>query len=232
MPTPSADERQIAASVPMNRLLESLGFVVNERTKRSPCLLHSGSNPTAFSWTESGLFRCHSCGRGGDRIALVREVKQCSFREAVAYLAALAGVEYRSDGLSRAEVEEAQRKRQSLRNDAETLLSVEHLTWRKAQDVVLQLEVIRRCAGRRLNALNSGAGERWPGEGEFAWEALAEVYRQMPRAVAAYNVISFAPHKDRLTFALDAQARDRLTEEASERGYVADESGYRFEVQL
>ena len=96
----SANSREIATLVPMARLLESLGFVVNKRTRRAPCLLHSGSNPTAFSWTEAGLWHCHSCGRGGDRITLVRETRKCSFREAVEFLASLAGVNHRTRRVS------------------------------------------------------------------------------------------------------------------------------------
>src|SRR5579872_2375840 len=86
--------REIAALVAMPRLLTALGFAVGERTHRCSCILHGGSNPTAFAWTDAGLWKCHSCGAGGDKIALVRAVRQCRFREAVEVLAALAGVEY------------------------------------------------------------------------------------------------------------------------------------------
>ena len=89
------DARQVSALVVMSRLLVELGFGVNRRARRCACIIHNGSNPSAFAWTDSGLWRCHSCERGGDKIALVREVRHCSFREAVEFLAALAGVEYR-----------------------------------------------------------------------------------------------------------------------------------------
>ena len=86
MPTEVTETRQIAALVAMPRLLAELGFAVNERTRRAPCLLHSGSNPTAFAWREDGRWHCFSCGEGGDRIALVRAARRCSFREAVEFL--------------------------------------------------------------------------------------------------------------------------------------------------
>ena len=76
VPLATANMRQIADLVPMVLLLETLGFVVNERTRRAPCLLHSGSNPTAFAWREDGRWHCFSCDMGGDRIALVREVRR------------------------------------------------------------------------------------------------------------------------------------------------------------
>lgn len=85
---------EISAAVDMSRLLEALGLGVNLRTRRCACQLHGGSNLSAFAWTDSGLWRCHSCGRGGDRIALVRAARRCSFREAVHFLAEVAGVAY------------------------------------------------------------------------------------------------------------------------------------------
>jgi DNA primase len=103
--------KAIASLVPMARLLESLGFVVNERTRRAPCLLHSGSNPTAFAWRENGLWHCFSCGAGGDKIGLVRAARRCSFREAIKYLAALSGVEYRSSPITRREIAEIRSRR-------------------------------------------------------------------------------------------------------------------------
>ena len=95
---------------------------------------------------------------------------------------------------------------------------------------MLQLEAIRRNAGKRLQAIHRGEQERWTGETDLAWEALAEVYRQLPRAVAAYNAISFAPAEDRFAFAIDAETRRTLVDEALGCGWVADSKGYRFEV--
>jgi len=63
----------------MPRLLGELGIEANKRTHRGPCPIHGGSNPTAFSWTDAGLWKCHSCGAGGDKIALVRAVRQFPF---------------------------------------------------------------------------------------------------------------------------------------------------------
>jgi hypothetical protein len=54
--------REIAAHVPIPRLLATLGFAVNERTKRCACLMRSGLNRTAFAWTDSGLCKGYSCG--------------------------------------------------------------------------------------------------------------------------------------------------------------------------
>lgn len=114
--------REIAALVEMPRLLGALGFCVNERTRRGPCSIlthaHSGSNPSVFSWRDDGCWYCFSRSAGGDRIALVREVRQCSFREAIEFLAALAGVEYRPGRISAAEIRRANGARERAERNA------------------------------------------------------------------------------------------------------------------
>jgi hypothetical protein len=232
VPTQLTDVRQVAALVPTALLLSALGFDVSERTRRCACILHGGSNRTAFSWTEEGFWKCHSCGAGGDRIALVRAARRCSFPEAVEFLAVLAGVEYQRDSVSLETIERQRRIRERETSEANSLLAHEFAAWRGAQDAVFRLEEIRRNAGNCLNAIHRGGSERWPGESEFAWEALAEVYRQTPRAAAAYHVVSFAPATDRFAFTLDAHGRECLTDEALRCGWVADAKGYRFEVTL
>jgi DNA primase len=104
--------REIAALVPMRRVLEALGIEANERKRRCACVLHGGSNPSAFAWREDGRWRCFSCGASGDRIALVRTVRQCSFHEAVDFLAELVGVSYSARHPSETEIERARLKRE------------------------------------------------------------------------------------------------------------------------
>lgn len=104
--------REVAALVSMPRLLEALQIPVDARTRRCRCILHGGKNPTAFSWREDGVWHCHSCGAGGDRITLVRTVRQCSFREAIEFLSEIAGVVYAPRQLSRQEIERARAHRE------------------------------------------------------------------------------------------------------------------------
>jgi CHC2 zinc finger len=196
---PSAP-REIAELVPMTVLLADLGFTVNGRTRRSPCLVHGGSNPTAFAWSEAGLWKCHSCGAGGDKIALVRAAKQCRFSEAIEFLAAIAGVEFRANRVSRSEIEQLQSDRTSLQKDVFAALAVDTSSWREARDAVLQLEAIRRNAGRRLKEIFMGSPESWRGETEWCWTALAEVSRKMPGAAAAYAIASFGKFQDAYAF--------------------------------
>jgi CHC2 zinc finger len=230
--TMPVEASEIATLVPMPHLLESLGFDVNGRTKRCPCLLHGGSNPSAFSWTDAGLWRCHSCGAGGDKISLVRAVRNCSFREAVEFLAALAGIELGAIRMNRTAIDQVQAEQAAVRRDASVALAVDSSSWQERRDTVLQLEAIQRNAGRRLQEIGEGLPERWCGETDWCWGALAEVSRQMPDAAAAYAIASFGKFRDRLGFALDPRVAKRLIAEALDAGHVADDRGYRFEVIL
>jgi len=216
----------------MTILLRNLGFDVNERTRRASCLLHGGSNPTAFVWREDGFWRCFSCGMSGDRIALVRARQRCGFRDAVEFLATLADVEYKPGLASREEIERQRQLREREAAEADALLGLEFAAWRDARDEVLQLEAIRRNAENRLDAIRRGALERWPGEADYAWEALAMIYQRMARGAARYYAISFARPSERFAFAMDLEARGTLAEQALERGWVANSKGHRFEVQL
>jgi len=216
----------------MAALLEALGFRVDTRSHRSECLLHKGSNPSAFSWTETGLWRCHSCGAGGDRIALVQAIRKCGFREAAEFLAQLAGVALETGKVSREAILRENRERQTFQDNALALVRVERALWNEARNAVLRLEAIGRNAGRRLNEIGAGGPERFSGEAEWCWAAIAEVSRQMPRAAAAYAIASFGKFGDRLRFALDTKAGGRMAGAALDCGYVADERGRRFEVML
>jgi hypothetical protein len=72
-------------------LLLSLGFEkVNETIQRASCLLHAGSNGSSFSWNENSFF-CFACNNKGDKIDLIRQVKHCTFKDAVNYLSTLTG---------------------------------------------------------------------------------------------------------------------------------------------
>lgn len=145
--------REVAALVPMLRLFGALGLEANERTRRRPCPLHGGSNPTTFAWRDDGRWHCFSCDAGGDKISLVRAVRKCSFREALDFLAALAGIEYKPGIVSREAIEQERLTREREAEDVETLLALEFSEWRAAQDEVLRLETIRRNAGERLDAI-------------------------------------------------------------------------------
>ena len=203
MPRRIADTREIAELVPMAQLLAELGFAVSERTRRAPCLLHGGSNPTAFSWTEAGLWRCHSCGKGGDKITLIRAVRNCGFREAVEFLAALAGVEFRLRRASGPEIVQARRRR----------ARAEQAAWRVADDIGMLRRYYVDCLHRteRLQSRTDGRMHcvRTDADREAIWENLARLAPVSTFFLAAWQFISDAPPDALVRFALASPAERR-----------------------
>lgn len=171
----------------MPRLLDAVGFAVNKRTRRAPCLLHGGANPSAFSWTDTGLWKCHSCGAGGDKITLVRAVRRCSFREAVEFLAALAGVKYQSRRVSRQEIERARLRR----------TRAQRASWRIHDEI----RCLRRChhtAMLRANRLCWRIGQRIQSAATedaraAGWDALAKLAPAQTFFLGAWNFFFGAP---------------------------------------
>ena len=134
----------IADMVPMVALLRELGFQVHERTHRCPCVLHGGRNPSAFSWTESGQWFCHTCGIGGDRIELVKRVRGYGFREAIQFLAGLAGVDISDDPVTRKEIQKQKRERQRIETKEKKLAALECVMRGRYREEIVDLEEIRK----------------------------------------------------------------------------------------
>jgi hypothetical protein len=200
--------RQVAALVPMSALLEVLGFSVNERTRRCACPLHGGSNPTAFTWTDAGLWKSHSCGAGGDRIALVRAMQQCGFSEAMTFLAALAGVQYRFQRASRGELERARLRR----------ARAERAAW-KLTDEIARLRIYYTDALHRADLLCWRLGQRLclalsDAVRETLWEVLAQLAPAQTFFLAAWHFIRNA--------APDVLARFALATAFERRRYILE----------
>jgi hypothetical protein len=78
---------------PIENLLPTFSAILGRldvqiaRGNRCPCPIHGGHNPTSFCWDErKGVFYCHSCHAGGDKIALVMLALGMTFKEALAWL--------------------------------------------------------------------------------------------------------------------------------------------------
>jgi hypothetical protein len=208
----------------MQKLLESLGIQVNLRTRRSPCIIHGGQNPTAFSWNESGLWKCHSCGAGGDKLSLVRAVRRCSFTEAKHYLATLAGVELeQSKPFRRADTERLERERQAEERAARLLADAEYDLLLELASELGDLRRLRRTAATRL-----AAGIK----PELCWEALKFVADTLRRADTAYCISAFAAALERARFALHPELWPAMIDAALEHGFLTNAKGYQFEVPL
>jgi CHC2 zinc finger len=204
--------REIAATVQMPALLRALGFEPNDRTHRCECVLHGGSNPTAFSWREDGRWRCFSCGRGGDRIALAQYARNFSFRDAVQFIAALAGVSYSPKRVSRREIERAKKRSEH----------AEEAAWR-IRDEVLRLRSYYRNGLLRAERLWSRLGGELlradsEVESEFQWERMAKLAPVITFFLAAYSFLSRADAVTLAHFALAStlERRAQILEEADE----------------
>ena len=197
------DVHEVAELVPMPHLLEALAIEANTRTRRAACILHGGSNPTAFSWREDGRWRCFSCGASGDRIALVRAVQQCGFREAVAFLAHLAGVSYEPQRVSRRQIEAAKRQRQ--RADA--------AAWR-VRDEVLRLRFYYRDGLHRAERLWRRFGDellraRSGRERDAVWYRMARLAPACTFFLAGFRYINDSDSATLVSFALASPAQRR-----------------------
>lgn len=229
---PRRTPKEIAALVSMPRLLHALGFQdLNERTRRTRCILHSGSNPSAFSWTDDGLWYCFSEGHGGDRLALVQAVRKTGFRDGVSFLADLAGVPLDGSSFSRRETARARWERERLEALALDSLDAECVLRLGAANEVRSLERIRDRASQRLSILLAGERERWVGETEIAWGALKYVAERLPEALAEYYLLSFGSEKQRFEFVRCPTDRGFLVERTLLLGGLEDDVGRFVEVR-
>lgn len=66
-------------------VLEEYGVVVGRHGNVS-CPLHTDSTPSMSLERTQGLWRCHSCGKGGDVYTLIQEMQDVTFEEASSML--------------------------------------------------------------------------------------------------------------------------------------------------
>ena len=200
-------------------LLENLGIQFNHRIRRGPCPVHEGSNPTAFTY-KGRRFHCFSCGWHGDGIDLVQEVRGIGFREALKFLADMAGVEIDDSLEARQEFAKQRAERRKVEEAARRLRAIERQVRGQYKNEIHDLEAIKERYGKRLGELNGGASERSVGEEGFLWTALEFVSKCLPRALAGYTITSFANTSDRARFALHAEAREPMIDAALLAGHV------------
>lgn len=214
---------EVSALVPMLDLLRQLGFEVKERSRRARCMLHGGSNSGSFAWTEGGLWHCHSCGRGGDKIKLVCEARGCGPSDALGFLAALAGVDISNVKVRR---EIAQRNRERRRQVAARarLCAIERRLLISLRNKIHRLENVRRDAAQRISKRGVTS------DCDAEWEILKVVHSQLLRMVAGYYILSFASRRDRARFALQPDARTKMVNDALEAGVVVGDGGKVMEI--
>ena len=206
------DPREISALVPVTVLLRALGFELNGRARRCVCILHGGSNPSSFSWRDDGRWHCFSCGRGGDRIALVRAARSCGFRQAVEYLAQLAGISYSPERRSLSEVAQLRARRQR----------AEAAAWR-VRDEALRLRAHYGGGQHRAERLWRRYGEgllqaRTESEREGAWDRMSRLAPVCMFFLAAFDYLNRADDATLARFALAGPAERRAAILGEENG--------------
>lgn len=82
---------------------------------RAKCPIHNGDNETSFEvYQDTGRFYCHSCGAGGNTIELAAQLKGLDFKDAVAWLAGIAGISLETLGFFEGNSEEAQQYKKQI----------------------------------------------------------------------------------------------------------------------
>ena len=194
------------------------------------CPFHLEKSPSFTVHPAKQIYKCFGCGVGGDVFDFVASIERTDFLGATKILAARAGVQIKRLPDDEAKRLRSERKRENAA--ASKLAELERTAFFEARENCHQLERIRRLAAARLRRIHHGDAERFQGEADLAWFALAEVAAQMPKAAAAYSLMAFAAINTRIDFALHPERRERLIQDALEAGYVSNEQGIRHEVQL
>ncbi len=96
---PGVDYRAVAARVPMEKVLELLGFAAKGAATgqfRGPCPVHGSQSPHSRSFSANlarGLCRCFKCGFVGNQIQLWATLKNMTAYDAAVDLCRRTGVE-------------------------------------------------------------------------------------------------------------------------------------------
>jgi hypothetical protein len=217
----------IADKVPMARLLIYLGIPVNERTHRSACLLHGGTNPTAFSWAQNGLWHCFSCERSGDKYDLIQSALKCSFREALKLMAVLAGVDLGVvSPTQRRRIRSQQRYERRLDIAVERCVALER---RWVCYCARQMHLLDRLESFVALCLRDSLHFGFDST-EFWCDAFARVYGKRWQALATWLLVAFGPEDKRQRFVLYKNQRSMLLAEVLDAGGVLDDHGYWWEL--
>jgi hypothetical protein len=126
--------------IPITESWESIFSRIGERSprhKRARCPIHGGDSPFSLSVDEDkGLFHCHVCHAGGDKIEFIKQVYKCSFARALAFFGLVPGEDPKPDP--------AIVRRNKIRNGLETWAR----SLRKKLNLAYYIDemVITRCA--------------------------------------------------------------------------------------
>ena len=134
------------------------------------CPFHADKTPSFSVSPDKQVFYCHGCGTGGDVFAFVQLLLRCGFRDSVAFLAGLAGIDLKAFTPT-AELRERIEKQKAAQREQDSFNQFANF-WIGA--VCREYRALARAATNAEDCLREGILDSV--EQEMAWCAL-ERYR-------------------------------------------------------
>jgi len=217
-PSPQPDARDIGRMVSVPQMLRQFGWRTRSRG-RADCGLCRGRSTGTVAFNER-VWHCHRCNAGGDVFELVRSVNRCDFREALGYVANVAGIRLADSDRPdvRRQIAERQRHRARIDSAADILAEMER---------ALRLDR-RECiylAEKQWNILS--AARSWS---ERDWLIAAGSYDVLQGALAAYTLLAFGAIADRVFYVLQPESRSEIEAGIRLAGGLRDENARWLEV--
>jgi DNA primase len=130
------------------------------------CPFHQERTASFYVHPGKGVFKCHGCSAGGDVFAFIRLLNKSTFREAVEYLAAKAGLQL--SGFS--PTPELKAKVSAMKARRERELELERFINDRIEAVNQHYRTLGRAANHAEECLR--AGESDPYVHDLAWAAI------------------------------------------------------------
>jgi hypothetical protein len=204
--------RDIALMMPVPQMLRQLGWRTRDRN-RADCGLCKGNSKGTVAFTEH-LWHCHRCHAGGTVYGLVMQSRRCEFRDALRYVAELAGVrlgDYGSE-TARHEVTARRQHRERIERAADGLGHLERSLRIECRDRIHQCDRVLATPGPWSEA-------HW----QRAWAAfvLRDEY-----LLPEYTLLSFGAIPERTRYILaDDRVRAKMAAAIRRSGGVRTEDG-------
>ena len=225
--TSTLDAQQVRRMVSVRQVLAAVGAKITS-DKRAACPLCRGSARLTLAYTDS-VWYCHRCGKGGDVFRLVEEVEGSGFREALTFVAGLAGIsagESQSES-SRRNMRERIAERARAQRAAETLAAAERPLRIQYRNEIHKLDEVERLTSRRLeNAL-----QRSPAP-EQLWRQLQASVELRWAVVAGYSVLAFGSIEERARFVTRPWERHAIIKQVLQSGSIRMDNGKPMEICL